>query len=102
MMKFDPVNWFLNWRLGSFEYLSIQFYPNYLVKFPVLLFISKIWGGFFFLGFFSFFGGDGGGACRLPLPLTCAGGEGGGLLLGSLSPTGLMLHSALAAGECSS
>jgi hypothetical protein len=63
-MKFDPVNWFLNWRLRSFEYLSIQFFLNGLVKF-----LLCFGGGFFCLGSFSFFGGGGGGACRLPLPL---------------------------------
>jgi hypothetical protein len=42
-MKFDLINWFLNWRLLNFEYLSIQFFPRWLVKFLVCLLISKFW-----------------------------------------------------------
>jgi hypothetical protein len=96
-MKFDLINWFLNWRLLNFEYLSIQFFPRWLVKFLVCLLISKFCWGFFYFAFFFFFGGREGRACRLPLPLTCAGG---GLSLGSLSPTGLIPCYSLAAGEC--
>jgi hypothetical protein len=51
MMKFDPVNWFLNWRLGSFEYLSIQICLNGLVKFPVCLLITKFWWRLLLPGF---------------------------------------------------
>jgi hypothetical protein len=50
-MKFDPTNWFLNWRLGSFEYLSIQFFLNCLVKFLLCLVISKFWWRLLLLGF---------------------------------------------------
>jgi hypothetical protein len=103
-MKFDLINWFLNWRLGSFEYLSIQFFLNCLVEFLLCLVISMFWWRLLLLGFLLLFWRRRRlGACRLPLPLTCAGvGEVGGLSLGSLPTIGLMLRSALAAGECGS
>jgi hypothetical protein len=102
MMKFDPVNWFLNWRLGRFEYLFIQFFLNCLVKFVFCLVISKFWWRLLRLGFFLLLWRQRRRSMSLALTTCAGGGEGGGLSLGSLSTTGLMLHSTLAAGECGS